>query len=256
MRRFHFDATDSTNTQARRLSELHPGEVLLVTAAEQSSGRGRQGRTWHSPRGGAWMSIVWPLRKKPAEYAAASLAAAVAVTRALQEIAPQCAGDLQIKWPNDILLNGEKVAGILCELQPGRGELGAGALIIGIGINAAFDPDRLQKDLRHPATTLQAAVEGPVIVEEVITAVAHQLSLALTTLENEGLGPALLPELRRRLAYVGAVRTWSAEKGVVAGRVVGVDAAGRLLLDTDAGQVTCSAGELLPDNSTPGEDAL
>jgi BirA family biotin operon repressor/biotin-[acetyl-CoA-carboxylase] ligase len=246
MRRVHYDVTDSTNAQARRLAEAHPGDMLLVTAGEQTMGRGRQGRAWQSPRGGAWMSVAWPLRKAASEYAAASLVAAVAVTRALEEVAPECVDDLQIKWPNDVLLAGRKVAGILCELCPGGGRP-YGTLILGVGINVSFGPEQLQGSLRHPATTLQAAVGRAPAVDDVIAAVASGLADAMAAFESEGLSPSLLAELRSRLAYVGTVRTWTAAGGEVTGWVRGVDAAGRLLLEGELGEVACHAGELLAD---------
>ena len=84
MRRIHFEVTDSTNSQARLLAAAHPGERLLVTAAEQTAGRGRQGRQWISPRGGAWLTIAWPMRLAPAAYRAASLAAASAAASELR----------------------------------------------------------------------------------------------------------------------------------------------------------------------------
>jgi BirA family biotin operon repressor/biotin-[acetyl-CoA-carboxylase] ligase len=254
MRRFHYEITDSTNTQARTLSAVHPGEMLLVSAAEQSSGRGRHGRVWQSPRGGAWMSVVWPLHKTPAEYVAASLVAAVAVVRALQQVAPQRADDLQIKWPNDVLLGGDKVAGILCELCPGGGERGPGSLILGVGINAAFDLGQLQGRLRHPATTLQAAGEQAVAVEEIIEEATRQLVQAMTDFETDGLSHSLLNELRSRLAYVDDVRRWAVAGGSVTGCVRGVDDAGRLLLDTGAGVAPYASGELLADVDASAED--
>ena len=66
MRRIHYDIIDSTNSEARRLAAADLREPLLVTAAEQSAGRGRQGREWQSPHGGAWMSLAWPARQPPA----------------------------------------------------------------------------------------------------------------------------------------------------------------------------------------------
>lgn len=256
MRCVHYDITDSTNTQARLLAAAHPGEMLLVTAAEQSTGRGRHGRIWQSPRGGAWMSIVWPMHKAPPDYAATSLVAAIAVMRALHEVAPQCASDLQIKWPNDLLLGGRKVAGILCEQCLGGGEFRPGALIIGVGINVAFETAQLRGRLRHPATTLRAVAGRSLAVDDVIAAVTRHLLEAMTAFEAVGLSHSLLSELRSHLAYVGTVQSWGAAGRVVKGRVRGVDAVGRLLLDSESGEVVCDVGELLADAAAPVEDSI
>ncbi|HYO23972.1 MAG TPA: biotin--[acetyl-CoA-carboxylase] ligase [Lacipirellulaceae bacterium] len=226
MRRIQLDVTDSTNLRARELAALHSGEPLLVSAAEQTAGRGRQGRTWHSPRGGAWLTVVWPLSRGAQDYEGASLAAAVAVRRALCELAPQECRGLEIKWPNDLLLAGGKVAGILCEQAalPGGGE----ALLVGVGVNVDVDVSRLPSPARHPPTSL-AAHGARASVEAVVDAVGQHLAGVLQVVQQQGLG-ALLGEFRQHMAYVGTVRTWTSPAGQVAGRVVGVDDAGRLLL--------------------------
>jgi BirA family transcriptional regulator, biotin operon repressor / biotin---[acetyl-CoA-carboxylase] ligase len=241
MRRIHYDTIDSTNTEARRLAaDLR--EPLLVTAAEQSAGRGRQGREWQSPRGGAWMSLAWPARQPPAAYAAVSLAAAAGVLRALRELAARSPQRFEVKWPNDILLDDQKVAGILCEQRLGGGA-NADMLIIGVGVNVNFDHSLFPSDLRHPAITLAAALDKPLTVNVVIEKVAEHLAAALNAFEAEGLTDSLLTELRESLAYVGAVRSWTGPNGTVQGRVVGLDDAGRLLLDTQAGRIACDTGE-------------
>jgi BirA family biotin operon repressor/biotin-[acetyl-CoA-carboxylase] ligase len=247
MRRVHFDVTDSTNSQARRLAEAHPGETLLVTAAEQSAGRGRQGRAWQSPRGGAWMSVVWPMRQPPAAYVAASLVAAVAVLRGLRDVAPDCANDLQVKWPNDLLIGGRKVAGILCEHCSGGGPSRTAALVIGVGVNVDFDPAELSGLVRHPATSLRAVRCVAVTVDDVVASISDRIVDSMTIFESEGLNDSMLAELRGCLAYVGTVQTYSAACGKTRGRVLGLDAAGRLLMDCESGEIACSAGELLAD---------
>jgi BirA family transcriptional regulator, biotin operon repressor / biotin---[acetyl-CoA-carboxylase] ligase len=243
MRRFHFDVTDSTNTQARRLGAEHPGEPLLVTATEQSAGRGRNGRTWHSPMGGAWLSVAWPRRRSAAAYAAVGLVAAAAVRRALVDAAPEVAERLRIKWPNDLLLDDGKVAGILCEQSPdGAGD--PGVLIVGVGVNVDFDSATLPGDLRRPATTLRDALGRSVLVETIIGGVAARLAEVLADFEANGIAPALLDELRAHLADVGTHRTWDGPAGRITGVIRGIDDAGRLLLEGPDGPLACETGEL------------
>jgi BirA family biotin operon repressor/biotin-[acetyl-CoA-carboxylase] ligase len=245
MHHIHFETTDSTNDQARRLAAEHPGEVLLVTAAEQTAGRGRRGRTWHSPRGGAWLTLVRPLTKPSAGYAGASLAAALGVHRAIVRVLPEVETRLRIKWPNDLLIDGLKVAGILCEQFPAA----AGAppvLVVGVGINVDLDLDPVAGELRHPATTLSMAVRRAVPVDHCIDAVAHELNATLMEFEATGLDDAMLTALRDRLADVGEVRTWNSASGTLSGRILGLDDAGQLLLEGPAGVTACNAGELLP----------
>ncbi|HMO86887.1 MAG TPA: biotin--[acetyl-CoA-carboxylase] ligase [Lacipirellulaceae bacterium] len=246
MRRVHFDQIESTNDEARRLAAEAPGEPLLVTAAVQSAGRGRQGRTWHSPRGGAWLSLAWPTGRPAAAYAAASLAAAAAVYRALCRVAPEVAPHLRIKWPNDLMLHDAKVAGILCEQLPPAGAAAHGWLIVGVGVNVDFDVALLPDNLRRRPTTLAAGAGRPVAVEAVIDALAAELRAALADFEAQGFSAALHAELQQRLADVGQRQTCTTPRGTITGRVAGLDAAGRLLLETEEhGLATCDSGELI-----------
>jgi BirA family transcriptional regulator, biotin operon repressor / biotin---[acetyl-CoA-carboxylase] ligase len=243
MRRIHFDVTDSTNTEARRLAAKYPVQCLLVTAATQIAGRGRQGRAWQSPLGGVWLSIAWPTRQAPAAYSTVSLLTAIAVRRALLDVLD---GErLKIKWPNDMLVDDRKVAGILCEQWPGDNG-GSGVLVIGIGVNVDFDLALLPSDLRHPATTLSAALGRAIPVEGVIDQVAEKVTVALENFEASGFHADLIAELGGNLAYVGTVRSWQSPRGEIAGRVLGIDDFGRLLLETNAGVQAYDVGEFAP----------
>lgn len=242
MQRFHYDTIDSTNSEARVLAAEHPGDALLVTASEQSAGRGRQGRTWHSPRGGAWMSVAWPMSRPAPAYAATSLVAGAALRRAVRQVAGGAA-DLLIKWPNDLLAGGRKLAGILCEQCPGASGA-TGTLVIGIGVNVDFDGALFPPEVRRSATTLREAAGRAATVEEVIAATAREVAVAMQALEREGLSEELLAELRGALAYVGEVQVWGSPRGVVTGRVLGLDGVGRLLLETADGIIACESGEL------------
>jgi BirA family biotin operon repressor/biotin-[acetyl-CoA-carboxylase] ligase len=152
---------------------------------------------------------------------------------------------LQIKWPNDVLIDDRKVVGILCEQWPGNGET-PGIIVMGIGVNVDFDLARLPADLRHPATTLSHAIGRAVPVEDVIDAVGGQLERALEDFEAHGLSGALVDELARSLAYVGTERCWHSPRGEINGRVMGVDAGGRLLLEVGGKIEAHDVGEFAP----------
>lgn len=253
MRRIHFVCTDSTNARARELAAEHPGQRLLITAEEQTAGRGRQGRFWHSPRGGAWLSIVWPTSKAPQAYAATSLVAAVAVLRAIRDVAGEGFDRARIKWPNDLLIDGRKVAGILCEQCVSPGGRG-GFVIVGVGVNASFDLAALRGPLRHEPTTLVAALNRPVAVHEVVDAVERRFVEAMEEFETAGLSRSIVGALAAHLAYVGQVRSWQLPRGVVRGRVVGVDDAGRLLLEVDGRLAAFDVGEFTAEAGCPAAD--
>jgi BirA family biotin operon repressor/biotin-[acetyl-CoA-carboxylase] ligase len=140
----HHDSTDSTNLRARELAEQGSPSGTVVTAAEQSSGRGRQGRVWSAPPGAAllYSAIVRPLGL---EHLMLPLAVPVAVCEACEELAPV---ECRIKWPNDIWLDERKLAGVLIEARPPEWA------VIGVGVNVSIPPEQFPADLRWPAVSL------------------------------------------------------------------------------------------------------
>ena len=215
--RLHLRSTDSTNERARMLALAGAPHGTLVTAGEQRAGRGRQGRTWSAPPGRALLcSLV--LRELPA---LATLAAAVAVA----DVAGAAA---QIKWPNDVLLGGRKVAGILAEGRPQEGWA-----VLGIGINVAVRDGDLPADVAAGATGLGLR---PADVEPVLTALLAALELRLAQAPA-----AVLAAYRERDALLGRALRWQHGAGVAAG----VDGDGRLLVDLDGGgREALDAGEV------------
>jgi BirA family biotin operon repressor/biotin-[acetyl-CoA-carboxylase] ligase len=215
--RVHHRATDSTNLRARELAIAGAPPGTLVTAGEQSAGRGRQGRTWSAPPGRALlMSLV--LRDPPGML---PLIGAVAV-------AEVCGDRAAIKWPNDVLLDGRKVAGILVEGRPQEGWA-----VLGIGLNVAVRPDDLPEELRDRATGLEREPEE---VETVLADLLAALDRRLPEPPEE-----TLAAWRERDALLGREITWTGGTGVAAG----VDERGRLLVDVAGGErVALDAGEV------------
>jgi BirA family transcriptional regulator, biotin operon repressor / biotin---[acetyl-CoA-carboxylase] ligase len=215
--RLHLRETTSTSDRARALAAAGAPHGTLVTAGAQTAGRGRQGRTWSAPPGRALlMSLVLraPDRMLP-------LAAAVAVAEAAGR-------DAAIKWPNDVLLDGRKVAGILAEARPQDGWA-----VLGIGLNVAVRPEDLPTDLRATAGTLGLEPRDVEVVLARLLA-ALERALALRT-------PALLDAWRARDALLGREVAWSAGHG----RAAGIDGDGRLVVALPGGGRTAlEAGEV------------
>jgi BirA family biotin operon repressor/biotin-[acetyl-CoA-carboxylase] ligase len=216
--RVHFRLTDSTNERARELAAAGAPHGTLVTADEQQAGRGRQGRAWSAPpRSAVLMSVV--LRELSETL---PLAAAVAVAEALPV-------ESQIKWPNDVWIDGRKVAGILVEARPQEGWA-----VLGIGLNVAtgeFPPP-----LDETATSLHLAGAG-MAVDDALAALVASLDEWLPRAPAE-----VLAAWRSRDALVGNPVRW--ENGRREGTAAGIDSTGALIVETANGQVTLDAGEV------------
>jgi len=215
--RLHLRETTSTNDRARALAAAGAPHGTLVTAAAQTAGRGRQGRTWSAPPGRALlMSLVLrdPRRLLP-------LAGAVAVAEAAGPAA-------RIKWPNDVLVDGRKVAGILAEGRPQEGWA-----VLGVGLNVAVRAGDLPPELRATAGTLGLE---PSDVEPVLGRLLGALERMLALGDEP-----LVDAWRERDALLGREIAWAAGRG----RAAGIDAGGRLVVDVEGGGRTAlEAGEV------------
>jgi BirA family biotin operon repressor/biotin-[acetyl-CoA-carboxylase] ligase len=214
--RAHFRLIDSTNARARSLAAAGAPHGTVVTAAEQSAGRGRQGRTWSAPAGRALLCSV-VIREPPRLL---PLVAGVAVASAVGPAS-------QIKWPNDVLVDGRKVAGILVE-----GRVQEGWAVVGIGVNVAVAPGEFPAEVRDRAGTLGLE---PGAIEPWLEGLLRSLELWL------GAGSeAVLDALRARDALLGQEVRWRDGVGVGAG----IDGDGRLVVTTASGEVRLDAGEV------------
>lgn len=211
--------TGSTNDDVAALARDGAPEGIWLRAERQKGGRGRQGRDWKSPPGNLYASTL--VRLGPGDPAAPTLALVAAV--ALHEIAALYAPDVQIKWPNDLVVGGAKLAGILLE----RSE---DAVVIGFGVNLTCHPDDLPRPVTSLAAVAGAALDPALFVEALAGAFArwlgqwrfegiapirarwiasaHPVGTALSTPEGEGLFEGLdeSGSLRLRLAD-GSLRT-------------------------------------------------
>ena len=214
--RVHHRRTDSTNERAKELAAAGAPHGTLVTADEQSAGRGRQGRVWTAPAGSAvLMSLV--VRELDELL---PITAAVAICEALP-------ADAAIKWPNDVWIERRKLAGILVEGRPQEGWA-----VLGVGLNVT--PESFPPELAETATSLKLA--------GVVTTPGQVLEELLPSLDAWlGAPPdAVLPAWRDRDALKGERVRWTGGEGVAAG----IDDSGSLLVDTGDGRVTLDAGEV------------
>jgi BirA family transcriptional regulator, biotin operon repressor / biotin---[acetyl-CoA-carboxylase] ligase len=220
----------STNDESARLAGAGAPEGTVVWAREQTGGRGRRGRQWVSPVGNLYCSTILRPNCPAARAAELSFVAALAVT----DIVP-AGRDVRLKWPNDVMVDGGKIAGILPESSIGAGGK-AEHVVMGIGVNVGFAPSL--PEMRYPGACLGGTVEAAL----------------------EGLTGALARRVAewRRDGFESVRAQWLAKAGplglevdvklgeeLVRGRFAGMDREGALLLDTAAGPRRIVAGELL-----------
>lgn len=228
-----FHSVGSTNDVARSLAESGAPAGTAVIAEEQLAGRGRGGKHWSSPPGlGVWLSVVL----RPAELPAPGLLplrVGLAAAAALDPFAAP--GRVEVKWPNDLLVAGRKLGGILCEGSWDSG--GVGFVVAGIGVNAAQAPDDFPAPLLHLATSLRIASGWSPPRVEVAGALVRALA-ALPARFAAALSDEELAELESRDALRGlAVRVTSDGAAPLEGMAVGVAPDGALRVRTADGLI-------------------
>jgi BirA family biotin operon repressor/biotin-[acetyl-CoA-carboxylase] ligase len=223
----HLRSTESTNDRARELAEAGAPSGAIVTADEQSAGRGRRGRVWSAPSGSALLfSAV--LRPLALEHGLLPLATPIAACAAIESVAPV---HTRVKWPNDVWIDESKVAGVLIEARfPDWA-------VIGIGVNVSIEPEQFPRDLRWPATSIGHGVA----VDDLREALCRALDAWTTAPEAE-----ILAEFRRRDALLGRRLAWEGgDPPAGSGTGAGVDERGHLVVEVDDGdRVALGSGEV------------
>jgi BirA family transcriptional regulator, biotin operon repressor / biotin---[acetyl-CoA-carboxylase] ligase len=252
------DTCPSTNTWAiENAAHLNHGDVVFTQ--KQTAGRGQNGRTWHSPAGVLTASVI--LTKIPSDQLPElSLAAGLAVIYAVEDLVVDRQNCFRLKWPNDILFNGRKLAGILCEAS----SLGAeGRVVVGIGLNrcVAIKHETLQAISHQIVSLHQISATVPTELEllEKIRSYLMQLAGLLWHKNNEpddqahdqahhGFS-ALLPSLRNRDALNGQTINLAVGQQSIMGQAAGISDRGHLLLRLQNGDIQAfSSGHIVSDS--------
>jgi BirA family transcriptional regulator, biotin operon repressor / biotin---[acetyl-CoA-carboxylase] ligase len=230
------ETIDSTNEEAVRRARAGAPEGTLIWARQQSRGRGRRGRGWSSPAGNLYFSLLLRPAVAPAAAAQLGFVAAVALAETLVASLP-VEREVRCKWPNDVLVDGAKIAGILPEAESAGRTVAA--LVLGIGVNLASFPD----DLPYPATSV-AAAGGTPSVEDLLEGLAIAIERWYRRWQAEGFGP-----LRQRwLDFVfglGEPIEVRLETTTLRGRFAALDASGALDLElAEGGHRLVTAGDV------------
>jgi BirA family biotin operon repressor/biotin-[acetyl-CoA-carboxylase] ligase len=220
----HYDVVDSTNSMAKKMAS----EGTVVVAARQEDGKGRLDRKWLSPEGGLWFSVVLRPAINPAEASMVTLMAGVAVSEALREYGV----NTEIKWPNDILIGGKKVCGILTEMRTGNGKVDF--VVLGIGINVNLDIEELPEPVRESATSLKAEtgreLDREVLLQNLLAGIGSTYEILRSGKKHE-----ILEQWRKRSSTLGRSVRIETLKETVEGMALDVDDDGVLILETKDG---------------------
>jgi BirA family biotin operon repressor/biotin-[acetyl-CoA-carboxylase] ligase len=236
----HYRSTDSTNTRARELAAAGAPHGTVVTAGEQNAGRGRQGRTWTAPPDKAllYSAIVRPLEER---HTMLPLAVPLAVCEAAEQLNPSL--ECKVKWPNDIHVEGRKLAGVLVEARPQDSWA-----VIGIGLNLYIEPAEFPPELRYSATSVFSAdrrtQEGGSAGPSPLLPAGPPLLVPLNNRLDywvQAEPNRVLSEWRKRDALLGREIAWEGGSGVADG----VDDRGYLVVVAPGGdRIALGAGEV------------
>jgi BirA family biotin operon repressor/biotin-[acetyl-CoA-carboxylase] ligase len=231
----HYRRTDSTNERAKELALAGAPGGLVITADEQSAGRGRRGNAWFAPAGSCLLYSALVRHFAAEDSPLLPLAVPLAVCEAAERVAPvRC----QVKWPNDVWIDERKVSGVLAEARPDEGWA-----VIGVGLNVAIPDDEFPPELRDTAVSLlPTEAEGGLPpggspgVRKTLAALNEALARWLEAGDDE-----VLSAYRARDALSGRDISWDGGKGVVKE----IDERGHLVVERPDGErVALGAGEV------------
>ncbi len=214
----------STNDLAKELAGISAKEGTVIIAEKQTKGKGRQGRDWISPEGGLWFSVILRPKVSPEHSLKLTLLAAVAVTKTLEKLYPL---PVQVKWPNDVLINGKKVCGILSEADINGKQLNF--VVIGFGINVDFHLSKLPAYLHDSSTTLREELSKKISIDAVFRSVLEQLEHHYLIF-NEGNFDFILSEWRRFAKFLGSYVYVTSADERIEGWALDIDEQGALIV--------------------------
>ena len=225
------DEIDSTNAEARRRAEAGERGPLWLLARRQTAGRGRRGRAWDGGTGNLTATLLLTLDRSPLEAAQLAFVAAVAAGQAIAAYVPP--GRVGLKWPNDVLIDGKKVCGML--IETGAAPVGGLWAAIGIGINLADHPSQVERPATSVAKNMPHGMIHPPTPDAALARLAEAMDRALALWLTQGFGP-IRSAWTARAAGLGGPCTARLERETMQGIAEGLDADGALLLRLPDGQ--------------------
>ena len=235
------DDTDSTNVECRKMAERGSAEGLIVQALSQSSGRGRRGRSWSSPKGNLYFSMLIKPKCIVSKALEISFVSAIAMCDALGALLPPMV-EVRVKWPNDILINQRKCCGFLLE-SSSESSGDVKWVIIGAGVNVESFP----KDVEYPATSLSFEGSKNLALRDVLLSFLRHFKRWKNVWEEEGFSPIREAWMERSIGMGQRVTAKLVEESYT-GIFSDLNADGSLVMITDdGGKVVITSGDIFPE---------
>ncbi len=228
----------STMSAAKELALSGCVDGTVIIAGEQDSGRGRLGKSWSSPRGGLWLSTVLRPQLSPQEISLISLAAGVGICRTIRK---HCSMKAELKWPNDVLIRGKKVCGILAEgsINSGRVEY----IVLGLGVNLNLDINQLPEELQEYASTLSAEYGKPIDFTDFLKNLLIELDSAYSLLLNDR--TAIIALWKGYSITIGKKVSAISGTQTIIGTAVDITDTGSLVIELESGEtIEVCSGEV------------
>jgi BirA family biotin operon repressor/biotin-[acetyl-CoA-carboxylase] ligase len=232
----HYMVIDSTQDLAIKLAENNAPEGTVVVAEKQRKGRARVGRRWAAPEGGIWLSVILKPKIPTAESTILPLVAALAVCNAIRK---ECELDARLKWPNDITINGKKVAGILAEMSCEADRVNY--VVIGIGVNANVNVKKLERMIKstegyYGATSLMNELGKLVDRVKLTRSILTELEETYNDLGEEG-SDMIIQAWKENSATLGTTVTVALNEMCFVGKAIDIDYDGALLVKLPDGNI-------------------
>jgi BirA family biotin operon repressor/biotin-[acetyl-CoA-carboxylase] ligase len=234
---FHFFDVTSTNWIAKQLaSQFRDVHGAIVVSETQSGGKGRYNRPWMSFMGGLWFSIILRPSMSPSDSPHLTHAAGIAVTKCIRTYGL----DARIKWPNDVLIHGKKVCGILTEISTTLDMLDYA--VVGIGVNVNIDTSSFPEDIRENATAMRHELGKPIDRVKLLQEILVEFEETYKKLEK---GYNILDEWKSLSDTIGREVVVKTVHKTIEGVATGIDSKGALVVKTDKGMERILSGECI-----------
>lgn len=236
---YSLTSVESTNALALKMAEEGTEEGTLVVAEEQTRGRGRMGRQWHSPPGvGIWSSLILRPRLLSHQAPCLTLMAGLAVARAIRSSTGLPAA---LRWPNDVLIGGRKACGILTEMGTRQGQVEY--CVVGLGLNVNQSQTHFPPSLRLEATSIRTELGREVSRIEILQRILTEFERLYLRQQKEGFSP-ILEESKRLSTVLGKWVSVRQGLHVYHGKAVDIDHEGALMLESEQGRHRIFAGDV------------